>query len=482
MAKNAKRKTPQATAPELLNEYNKVSCARELDLSHDAQARRLGRELFDDYAHYIHGSNTWLLWNGTFWCPDEIEKSRYAIRELVAAESEVLVQWVDKEAHSQKRPDWQYMAWGRGQAKQLKSKANILAVEKLLQSNPSIAITKDRFDANIMLLGTPAGTVDLSTGHLQPANKDDLISKQTACRSADPDSSPTLWLKFLDRIFDGDQEMIDFMQRAAGYALTGSTKEHKFLFLYGDGRNGKSIFLDTLRWLFGTYAYKANSNLLLATKSDQHPTGIASLEGARLVLASEIAKGATWNDSLIKELTGDDTITARKMQKDWYSFTPQLTLMIAGNHKPTLNSVGPAMQGRLLLVPFQVQIPDEEIDKDLPGKLRKEGPEILRWVIDGALKWQRQGLNPPSKIKNASRTYLKAEDRLQNFLDEAVIISAAETILTKDLYEGYCSWCKDQGVSADRRKDFKYALESKGYYEKRTAKGFEITGLTLADI
>ena len=140
------------------------------------------------------------------------------------------------------------------------------------------------------------------------------------------------------------------------------------------------------------------------------------------------------------------------------------------------------MQGRLLLVPFKVQIPEDEDDKKLSIKLQKEGPEILRWVIDGALKWQKQGLNPPSKIKIASSAYLKAEDGLQNFLYEAVIISAAETILTKDLYDGYCSWCKDQGVSADRRKDFKYALESKGYYEKRTAKGYEITGLTLADI
>lgn len=482
MPNNSKRNPAQTTAFELFKEYCKIGSARELDLSHDAQARRLGRELFDDDARYIHGSNTWLLWNGTFWRPDKTEKSRYAIRELIAAESKALNQWVAKEAHRQKRPDWEYMAWGRGQVKQLKSKPNILAVEKLLQSNPSIAITKDRFDTNTMLLGTPAGTVDLSTGHLQPANKDDLISKQTACSPAAPDSSPTLWLKFLDRVFDGDQDMIDFMQRAAGYALTGSTKEHKFLFLYGDGRNGKSVFLDTLLWLFGTYAHKASSSLLLATKSDQHPTGVASLEGARLVLTSEISQGATWNDSLIKELTGDGTITARKMQKDWYSFTPQLTLMIAGNHKPTLNSVGPAMQGRLLLVPFRVQIPDAEMDNDLPLKLQKEGPEILRWVIDGTLKWQKQGLKPPSKIKIASSAYLKDEDRLQNFLDEAVIISEAETILTTHLYQAYCSWCRSQGVDPHKRKDFKEILTSKGYYENRKSKGAEITGLTLADI
>lgn len=311
---------------------DKVS-VRNIDLSHDALAQRLGATYFNDYARYIPGSNRWYFWDSKRWKSDVTLRHLSKVRDFLRAEAKSLVIQASHEAKalSERAAAAALLSWAATEARTLRHRATISAVASLVQVNWGIAMAQADFDLDPLLLATPEGTVDLRTGSLMPARREDMITKLTFCGPAEPGSSPKLWLRFLHQIFDGNQEVIDFMQRAAGYALTGLTDEHKLLFLHGSGRNGKSVFLSVLNLLLGDYARSASSSLLLASGQNQHPTALAGLQGARLVIASEIPRNATWNEAMIKDITGGEALSARYMRGDFFDFKPQMTLMIAGN-------------------------------------------------------------------------------------------------------------------------------------------------------
>jgi putative DNA primase/helicase len=246
-------------------------------------------------------------------------------------------------------------------------------------------------------------TYDLRTGIGHKPDPLDYITKKTACRCAPLGTPHPLWTKFLDRVTNHDTELQSFLQRWCGYCCTGFTSEHVFVFAYGTGANGKSTFINTIRGILGDYTTIADMSTFLASNSERHPTDLAKLRGARLVVAIETQKGRRWDETKIKALTGGDKITARFMRQDFFDFTPTFKLMISGNHKPRLTSVDEAIKRRLLLVPFTVQIPVAERDKDLADKLKAEWPAILRWMIDGCLEWQRIGLAPPKTVLDATK-------------------------------------------------------------------------------
>ena len=201
---------------------------------------------------------------------------------------------------------------------------------------------------------------------------------------------------FLDRITADNAELQGFLQRYIGYCCTGFTTEHVFVFAYGTGANGKSTFINTIARILGDYATVADMSTFITSNTERHPTDLAKLRGARLVVAQETQKGRRWDETKIKALTGGDKITARFMRQDFFDFVPTFKLFICGNHKPRLGSVDEAMRRRLLLVPFTVQIPPAERDPRLAEKLKAEWPAILRWCLEGCLEWQRVGLAPPA--------------------------------------------------------------------------------------
>ena len=232
-------------------------------------------------------------------------------------------------------------------------------------------------------------TYDLRTCIGRAPDPRDYITKKTGCRCAPAGTPHPLWTKFLDRITDGNSELQSFLQRYCGYCCTSFTNEHVFAFAYGTGANGKSTFINTIAKIFGDYATVADMSTFITSNNERHPTDLAKLVGARLVVAQETQKGRRWDETKIKALTGGDKITARFMRQDFFDFTPTFKLFICGNHKkPRLTSVDEAIRRRLLLVPFTVQIPLAERDKELPDKLKPEWPGILRWMIDGCLDWQ----------------------------------------------------------------------------------------------
>ena len=292
------------------------------------------------------------------------------------------------------------------------------AVERLVRG--MVLSDKNDFDRDLWLLNTPGGTIDLRTGKLRPHDPKDRITKIT---SSTPQGDCALWKAFLRQITKDDEALVSYLQRLFGYALTGLTVEQMFAFFFGKGQNGKSTLLEVLRIVMGDYAGKARSETFMRHRHDQHPASVAALMGKRLVIASEIPTGAEWNESLIKEITGGEAIEARFMRQDPFEFTPQMTLIFLGNRKPKFQGIDKAIKRRVQLVPFTLVIPDEEKDKDLPQKLLAEADGILAWAVEGCLTWQREGLNPPPVVLDATKDYFADQDKLPEFFAECELVA-----------------------------------------------------------
>src|SRR5262249_4218667 len=303
-------------------------------------------------------------------------------------------------------------------ARAVASAKTVAAVERLAKADRRLAATADQWDTCAWSLQDDCMTIDLHTGIARDSVSTDYITKKAACAAAPNGTPHPLWTAFLERITAGNSELQRFVQRYVGYCLTGVTTEHKFVFAYGTGANGKSTFISTIAAIFGDYATIADMATFIATSSERHPTDLAKLRGARLVVAQETQKGRRWDETKIKALTGGARITARFMRQDFFDFDPTFKLFIVGNHKPRLHTVDEAMRRRLLLVPFTVQIPLAERDPNLLQKLKPERPAILRWCINGCLDWQRVGLAPPAIVQDATAAYFADQDTLQQWLDE----------------------------------------------------------------
>jgi putative DNA primase/helicase len=303
-----------------------------------------------------------------------------------------------------------------------------------------------------------------------------MITKIAAC---DAYGECPLWHAFLQRVTDEDLELQHYLQRVAGYCLTGSTREHVLFFLYGTGANGKGVFLNTLRGIWHDYAAVAPMETFIKTYNDRHPTELAYLRGVRLVIAQETERGRRWDESKIKALTGGDPISARFMRQDFFEYVPQFKILIAGNHKPTLHGVDEAIRRRFHLIPFTVTIPLAERDLHLPEKLRPEWPGILQWAIDGCALWQQRTLDPPAAVKNASEEYFSEEDVLGSWLSERCGVDKIYTTLSSELYRDWKQWTENAGERPGSQKTFSQNLAARGLTVEHTRSGNVLSGIAL---
>ena len=418
------------------------------DLSQDALALELSKAGYNNNARYVAKWGKWLFWSGQHWKVDDRMLHMTTTREFLRIKSQGLLKWANKKVlkMDNKTAAEKLLSWAKTQAKALRQASNVAAVESMAQSNGDLVATVEQFDSDLMLLGTPNGTVNLKTGELMPAQRNHWITKCCSTTPAEIGTPAPIWTTFLERIFDGDKALIKFMQRAAGYALTGQTTEHKLLFMYGTGSNGKSVFLNTLFGIMGEYAKRAAAQTFLKSGAEQHPTDVAGLQGARLVAGSELPAGKAWNEAIIKDLTGGDIITARFMRQDYFDFMPQFTLFIAGNHQPSFSGIDGAIRRRVVLVPFTQTISAEERDPDLSTKLKAEWPAIMRWAIDGALEWQRIGLVVPDAVSAASAEYMEDEDTLSDFFSENIAEVPFGKISNPEMFERFNDWQKSCGA------------------------------------
>ena len=397
---------------------------------------------------YVSEWGKWMLWDGSCWKQDNTLHALDLARQLCRKAA----------AHANE------------DAERLANRTTSSNVAFLARADRRLAATTDQWDANPWLLNTPSGTVDLRTGNLRSCEPADYLTQVTACAPAAMDCM--LWHTFLDRITDNNAELKDYLQLVFGYALSGSTIEHALFFLYGTGANGKSVLLSTISGIMGTYHCTAPIETFTASSTDRHPTELAGLRAARLVTAIETEEGRRWAESRIKALTGGDAISARFMRQDFFQFTPQFKLVIAGNHKPGLRSVDEAIRRRFNLIPFAVTIPPHERDDKLTEKLQQEWPGILQWMIDGCMRWQRDKLSPPKVVSEATAAYLEAEDAIAAWLDECCELDANGWEASGILFLSWTNWATKSGEHVGTQKRFVQALETRGFiYQREGGRG-----------
>ncbi|WP_175478611.1 phage/plasmid primase, P4 family [Bauldia litoralis] len=382
---------------------------------------------------YVSVWGKWLRWSGNRWCDDEAREVQHVIRIMCRA--------IAAEAKS-------------GQ-KSMTSASTVTAVERLARSDPRHARRPDDWDHDPWLLNTPGGTVDLRTGTLSQPTPADEVTKVTA---AAPGGECAIWHSFLHRVTGGDDVLQGYLQRVAGYCLTGVTSEHALFFLYGTGANGKSVFTGTLDAILGDYAEIAPIEMLMSSSSDRHPTELAKLRGARFVTAVETERDRPWAESKLKVLTGGDRVTARFMNRDFFDFKPQFKLVVAGNHKPIIRTVDEAMRRRLHLIPFTVTIPAEDRDPELQAKLLLEKDGILDWAIEGCLAWQARGLEPPEVVRETTKDYFEAEDAIGRWVEECCDLDPAYWESSANLYASWRVWSETNGEPFGSKKSFSSSL------------------------
>ena len=444
-------RTPTTTSSETDNA--KDADIRPLEFSDDTIALRVV-EQHADHQRWVDQWGRWYIFDGVRWEPDQTLLAFDRVREICRE--------VANECTKSKI------------ASSIVSAKTVSAAERLAKSDRRIAATPDQWDTDLLLLNTPRGVIDLRTGQNRRHSADDYMTKVTGVA---PDAGCPIhtWLGFLTRIMNGDTELIAFLQRMAGYALTGLTREHALFFLYGTGANGKSTFLNALIGCFGDYHRTSGIETFTASTTERHPTDLAGLRGARLVTAVETEEGRRWAESKIKSATGGDTIAARFMRQDYFQFTPAFKLVIAGNHKPGLRSVDEAIRRRFHLVPFTMTIPPNERDETLSDQLKAEWPGILAWAIDGCLEWQRIGLAPPAAVQAATEEYLEAEDALAAWIEESGERDANTWESSTALFRSWKNYADRAGEYVGSLKKFSQRIEDRsaaiGMRKARDAQG-----------
>ncbi|MDE2453263.1 MAG: hypothetical protein KGL43_06690, partial [Burkholderiales bacterium] len=319
-----------------------------------------------------------------------------------------------------------------------------------------------------------AGIVDLRTGVLSARG---MAYVTQAARVAPVADSCPRWMRFVEEVFLGDRDLIEFMRRALGYCLTGDRREQVLFFWYGLGANGKSVLAEFLQWLGGTYTLKLPASALMQSKGERHPTELAQLRGKRLAVSSELAESEFFNEALIKELTGDTTLAARFMRQDFFEFEMSQKHVVVGNFKPRLRGGDPAMARRMLLVPFNASFKGTGRDPQVLDKLKAEAPAILNWIIGGTRAWLDSGLAVPESVRAASAEYLAEHDDLQLWLDECC--EREGEAKASDLYASFSMWKKARGEHAPSMTAWGSRLTTVPGVGRRHSNGIRYTGVRL---
>lgn len=343
----------------------------------------------------------------------------------------------------------------------------IRGTETLAAALPGVAVTHDAFNHDPLILGTPDGPVDLRTGQLLPPDPSLLISKSTIVAPR-PGGAPR-WREFLTQSTGGNADMIEFLQRVWGYMLTGLTIEQALFFIYGDGGNGKGVFINVGRRIMGDYAVTSAMETFTVSRNDRHSTELAMLRGARAVLASETEKGKKWAESRIKQLTGNDEITARFMRQDNFTFTPEFKLFIIGNFHPALDTVDDAMRRRFNIIPFTCK--PTVVNPRLEEELEAEFPQILAWMIEGCVKWQATGLQRPQAVVDATADYFEEQDLFGQWLDEFCTLDPGQRAATNDLFHSWFQFADEAREDAGSIKSFGNMLTKRGFVPGRETGG-----------
>jgi len=405
------------------------------DLPHNdiGNAQRLVR-LDGDRLQFCHPFNQWFVFDGAAWRKDQagqIIQIAKGVVETIGAEA------VNERDDARRKPLKKH-AHASG------SRNRIDAMVQLAKSESGIPVAPDALDADPMLLGTQSCIIDLRTLKARPASSCELITNLAGTDYND-EANCDCWLAFLQTALHGKQEMIAYVQRAVGYTLTALTTEQVLFFLYGSGANGKTTFVKVIQALLGDYAKQTPTETLMARHNNGSTNDLARLRGARLAVATETEDGKRFSESLLKQLTGGDKITARFLYAEHFEFIPVFKLWLCGNHKPTIRGDDLGIWRRFHLVPFTATIPEAERDPKLLGKLLSELPGILNWALTGCREWQEVGLNPPNTVLSATKEYRNEMDVLSHWIEECCEVGDSNSSPARELYNSYQEWARRAG-------------------------------------
>lgn len=391
-------------------------------------------DLFGEDFRYNYTDGKFIFWDDCRWATDLDGVAKRAADKAIE-EMRQESEWYESSGDSDT---------AKAFAKHIKASRSAKSKENMLKEiQHHIPIMPFQLDKHKMAFNVPNGTLSLKTGQLVPTKRDYFITKFSPVEFTDNADCP-MWRRFLDDIFGGDRELIRYIQKAVGYSMTGDTSEQCVFFLYGTGRNGKSTFLDVLREIFGDYVSNIQPETIMVKNSMGNGinSDIARLKGARMVTTVEPNEGVRLNEGLIKQLTGDDAVTARKLYGNEFEFKPEFKLWMATNHKPVIRGTDDGIWRRIHMIPFTVQIPVDKVDRQLKSKLEREYPAILRWAVEGCLLWQREGLKQPRAVLDMTREYRREMDVISGFLDDRCEVGEGFSAKSSELYAAYSAWCE----------------------------------------
>jgi len=419
---------------------------------------------------YCFPFDSWFIWDEKRWIKDDIG-AVYRMAKDTALDIYLEAKLADDEKERKKIA---------AHAIKSESDHSQRAMIRSAQSEPEIPILPNMLDADPWSFNCQNGTLNLRTGTLRPHKPKDLITKLSPVEY-DLDAKCPLWLAFLNRIMGENQDIIKYLQLAVGYSLSGDTSEQCFFLLHGTGDNGKSTLLSVLTEMLGEYASVADFSTFLLSNHDGVRNDIARLMGVRLVSAVEAKGGRRLDEVLIKHLTGQDTVSARFLFHEYFQFKPTFKLWLAANHKPRIDGVDHAIWRRVRLIPFEVQIPEQEKDKHLAEKLKTELPGILAWAVIGCLEWQVSGLVTPDKVKEATTGYREESDILGGFFEDCCVIDQTAKQASSDLYTAYTEWCKRNSEEPIDSRWFGRQLSDRGFEATKSGSTRKRVGIRLKD-
>lgn len=429
---------------------------------------------------YDHRRRRWLRWGEHHW---EVDRDGYISRLVqniakVRYRRAVAMKITDEDSEKRKKREF---AW----AILSEQRRVVSACIDLAKGMLPIADSGNNWDKDIMLLGAPNGIIDLNTGKLRDGKPKDRITRSIGT-SFDPKAKCPTWLAFLKFATREDADLIEYLQRAVGYSLTGVVKALAFFFIFGPSFTGKSTFIITIRKLMGEYGWKIPAKLLmLKDKVYGGPSeSLANLEGVRFAYASETEENKHLAAALLKELTSGESLTADRKYEHEGEFLPTYKIWLTSNHEPAVSDSSKGFWNRAKVIEFEAEVSGDKIDKDLGDNLEKELAGILNWAIEGCLKWQRDGLQEPKSVTDAVEQYRRDQDTIGRFIEDRCIVGPDEEAGAGSLHDSYTKWAKDEGIGKfETLKSTAFGTEiGKRYKNKHTDKGKVYYGIGIKPI
>jgi len=439
-----------------------------VQLTDSTNAARLMREHGRDI-RYNTAWKKWVVWNGKYWETDESgalvhEKGLETVRNIY---DELL-----KTDDHRERLDIEKFGMLSESMRRRE------AMVKTAQYIKALNINSEAFDSNPWLLNLQNGTIDVLSGELRGHRQEEMITK-IANVEYNPQADCPLWKKFVREIMDYKEDLISFLQTAAGWAITGNITEQTMFILYGSGANGKTTFLNTIMHILGDYATSTATETFMKKSGDQTTNDIARLRGIRFLTTTEAEQGRRLSEPLIKKITGNDQITARFLYGEYFIFTPTFKIFMATNHKPVIKGTDHGIWRRIKLIPFTTRIEEENQDKNLEEKLKEEASGILNWLLAGTRRWRSEGLKTPKIVLSATDEYRGEMDVIGNFLKERCIEQKEASIRIRELYKAYVDWCDENNEHAVSERFLSMRIKELGFEQIRTAEARYWAGLGL---